>query len=141
MTNHASILKIHRDKWFIDANGDRIWTAATNKKGKVQVTRDGRMQTVARLTCKEYYGPAPTPKHRALHRTGQRHGYLCKNTNLCVEPMHLYWGADQDNSDDKDGKLAGNHSGWRIIYRLRSLGDDAQFRLSEAEITAGATIQ
>lgn len=93
----------HRSKaaWeFLDSamlchgSGCLIWPFSTNGSGYATIMFDGEHVLVHRISCVIRHGPSPAGKPLSLHECGN-------GTIGCMAPCCVYWGDDQDNSEDK----------------------------------------
>ena len=70
-----------------------IWPFNRHCKGYGVVSYQRKPQGAHRIMCILAHGPPPTPKHQAAHSCGN--GHLG-----CVNPRHLRWATQKENSAD-----------------------------------------
>ncbi len=70
-----------------------IWPFAKNSWGYGDLWVNKKHVRANRYMCELAHGPAPSPKHEALHACGN--GHLA-----CTNPKHLRWGTSKENSED-----------------------------------------
>lgn len=68
------------------------WPFGKISTGYGCIRKDSRTQLVHRLVCEERHGLAPSDKHEAGHRCGNR---------ICCNPNHLRWITGSENQMDR----------------------------------------
>lgn len=74
-----------------------LWKASTSRKGYGQIGHKGKIRIASRVAFELYVGEIPKGA-LVLHSC---------DTPSCVNPLHLFLGTDQSNSDDKRAKGRG----------------------------------
>lgn len=111
----------------------RILKPSLNLKGYpfVSLCADGRTwsQTIHKLVCEAFHGPAPTPAHEVAHGDGSR----TNNT-----PDNLRWATRKENFEDRDrhGRTArGDTHFSRLHPELRPRGEEhGNAKLTDAAV-------
>lgn len=97
------------------------------RKGYGKMGYLGKIWWAHRLMCTFAHGPAPTPKHQTAHSCGN--GHLG-----CVNPLHLSWKNNRENSLDRSG-----HGRWKYQPRRLSKEIVARLKLRQGSKTIEAT--
>lgn len=81
-----------REHVIYDGTECLIWPFGFEGDGYGQATLGSRGMKAHRAMCILAHGEPPEGANQAAHRCGNR---------KCVNPKHLYWATEQQNSDDK----------------------------------------
>lgn len=99
------------------ATGCWLWKGSRRGLGGYPtLSLNGKDIAVHRLVLEATKGPAPSAKHFACHEC---------DTPPCMNPQHLFWGTNQENSDDmvrkgRSPRMRGSRNGNAVLTEAQA---------------------
>lgn len=106
------------EKWLLDHvayQGDDClpWPFRRDSRvGRGRLLYKKKLEWAHRVMCKLAHGEPPTSKHQAAHSCGNGH-------EACVNPRHLSWKTNQENSMDRSAHGNAINAWWGNKGKLR----------------------